>query len=68
MELERAMRNETKCRGCGSSKSVGCVVCWDCFKYRKQLPFKYYEGTLQEWLDAVHALPIPETLDLSAIN
>ncbi len=49
---ETEARQETVCRGCGKEKSVGCVVCWTCFKHRTDItPLKYYEGTLQQWLD-----------------
>ena len=55
---EKAIRNETICRGCDNPKSKGLVVCWNCFKYRKDVtPFKYFDGSLEEWLREVHKLP-----------
>jgi hypothetical protein len=46
------------CPGCGQSKELDLVVCWTCFKYRKdKVPFKYYDANtsnpLQEWLDYI---------------
>ncbi len=47
------------CPGCGKPKGLELVVCWDCFKYRKdKTPFKYFEGKnsndpLQEWLEHI---------------
>ena len=46
-------RQETTCRGCGQPKEVGLLVCWTCFKYRKDNPFKYWKGTLRTWLAAI---------------
>jgi len=49
------------CPGCGEPKQSGCIVCWDCFKYRTdKTPLKYFEGQdwnnpLQEWLDYLKA-------------
>ena len=44
------------CRGCGGSKQIGCIVCWDCFKYRTDItPFKPFmesgRGDYEEWLE-----------------
>jgi hypothetical protein len=51
-DLERVLRAEDTCRGCCGPKDVGCVVCWPCFKYRKDItPMKWFPGPLQEWLD-----------------
>ena len=42
------------CRGCGGVKELGLIVCWPCFKYRDDIvPFKYFGGTLSEWLARV---------------
>lgn len=50
--LVQAARRETNCRGCGNEKSLGMIVCWTCFKYRDDvIPYKYFDGTLQDWLD-----------------
>jgi len=41
------------CVGCGDEKPAGegkQVVCWECWR-REDLPYKYYQGTLQEWID-----------------
>ena len=51
---ENAVRKETHCRGCGGAKPEGCVVCWNCFKYRSDVtPFKYFDGGLDEWLVSI---------------
>ncbi len=53
---EDQARTEQTCRGCGDDKGLGLVVCWGCFKYRTDFtPFKYYGGTLQDWLDYIKA-------------
>ena len=40
------------CPGCGKAKQAGCVVCWDCFKYRTDItPLKYFDGSLADWLN-----------------
>ena len=33
---------------CGNAKELNCVCCWDCFK-RGPLPFKYFDGTFEQW-------------------
>ena len=53
-ELETQARAETVCRGCGGEKEAGLIVCWPCFKYREDVvPFKYFDGTLSQWLQRV---------------
>jgi len=53
-ELETIARTETVCRGCNEPKATGLIVCWPCFKYREDIvPFKYFDGTLSEWLQTV---------------
>ena len=48
---EEQMRNETFCRGCQGPKDRGLVVCWPCFKYRKDItPLKYWAGDVGSWL------------------
>lgn len=49
---EEKIRNSKKCVGCGKEKQTGCMVCWDCFKYRDN-PFKYFTGSLTNWLKAI---------------
>lgn len=50
MRTENEYREDVVCV-CGRIKQVGCVVCWDCFKHRKDItPLKYFEGSIQEWL------------------
>lgn len=50
---EEEIRRETICRGCGKEKGEGQIVCWQCFKYRKDIvPYKYFEGTFVEWLNS----------------
>jgi hypothetical protein len=52
--LEEQARTETFCRGCGGEKEDGLIVCWPCFKYRDDIvPFKYFDGTFEEWLERV---------------
>lgn len=48
-EDELKAREETICRGCGSDKETGMVVCWDCFKYRRN-PLKEFDGSFTEWV------------------
>lgn len=49
--LEEIARQETNCRGCNRPKEIGLVVCWDCFKYRKDtIPFKYFNESFEAWL------------------
>ena len=53
--LERDARLMDTCMGCGSEKSSGegaCIVCWNCWRHEK-LPFKYYGGTLEQWLKEI---------------
>jgi len=45
---EREARKMTECV-CGAPKDMGCVVCWNCFKYIKKNPLKYFGGTFEEW-------------------
>ncbi len=46
------VRGLSICPGCGGPKSGGCLVCWDCFKYRLDItPLKYYGGSLADWLN-----------------
>ncbi len=40
------------CIGCTKPKDSGLVVCWDCYRSRKDIvPFKYFDGTLVQWLN-----------------
>jgi len=51
---DNELRRQTVCSGCGQSKDVGCVVCWNCFKYRQDVtPLKYFDGGVEEWLEMV---------------
>ena len=53
MVPEAHLRQLSVCCGCGGSKNVGCVVCWDCFKYRKDItPLKYDGRSVADWLNA----------------
>lgn len=39
------------CPGCDKESDSGGQVCWNCFKYRTDItPFKYFDGSLEEWL------------------
>lgn len=52
-EFEHEARLSPVCRGCGGTKDSGegaCIVCWSCWR-DPTYPFKYFQGTLQEWLD-----------------
>lgn len=49
---DETIRNAENCLGCGKEKARGLVVCWVCFKYRKDImPFKYFNGGLADWLN-----------------
>ena len=49
---ESYARTLSICPGCGKPKQIGCVVCWDCFKYRTDIkPLKYFDGSLADWLN-----------------
>jgi hypothetical protein len=53
---EEAVRTETVCRGCGGAKELGLVVCWPCFEDRDDcVPFKYFDGSLADWLRTLPA-------------
>jgi len=55
---ETEIRKSCLCPGCGNVKPVGCVVCWDCFKYRQDVtPLKYFDGCVNEWLEMVRSKP-----------
>ncbi|MBU0478307.1 hypothetical protein KKC91_07040 [bacterium] len=59
--MQRTMRDEKVCRGCGSPKDKGSPVCWDCYKYRKDItPFKYFDGDISQWLEQVKKLKAQE--------
>lgn len=50
-KFEQDIRESGTCPGRDKIKSVMALLCWDCFKYRKDiLPFKYFNGDLKEWL------------------
>ena len=40
------------CTGCGEFKSIGCIVCWQCFKFGDN-PFKYADLSLLDWLKTI---------------
>lgn len=54
--LEKTARSEDFCRGCNGPKEAraegGPIVCWTCWR-RPDNPFKYFQGTLEEWLEAI---------------
>lgn len=51
IELSDKARQIDVCPGCGEPKGKGLIVCWDCFKYRKDiLPYKYSNKSLIDWL------------------
>lgn len=56
--MKNGLRSGGRCVGCGGVKSAGAIVCWDCFKYRKDVtPFKYFEGTLEAWISLLPGAP-----------
>jgi hypothetical protein len=50
---EQAARQSPVCPGCGKQKDIGGVVCWPCFKYRPDHPYKWFQGSFQQWLVAI---------------
>lgn len=46
---EREARSMETCIACGNQKSLGALVCWDCFKYVSQ-PLKTWTGSFESWL------------------
>lgn len=52
--VETKARQLDVCPGCGEPKQVGCIVCWNCFKYVPN-PFKYANMSLTEWLKVIPA-------------
>jgi len=44
-------RTQIVCAGCGKPKDLGCIVCWNCFKYCAT-PFKWAGVPLEKWLAA----------------
>ena len=57
LNLEEQARKETTCRGCGTVKELGMVVCWQCFKYRQDVtPLKYFQGEFSDWLRSISYL------------
>ncbi len=54
-ELEKTAREMRFCLACSRPKDEGLVVCWDCFKNRKDVtPFKYWEGDLVSWISEIN--------------
>ena len=48
---EEQMRKTDICEGCKSCKVIGTIVCWNCYKYRRDItPLKYFNGSVFEWL------------------
>ena len=48
---ESEARKLDTCPACDSPKSKGCIVCWDCFKYREGItPLKYANVPFEVWL------------------
>ena len=59
--IEKTARNEEVCQGCENPKDKGTPLCWDCFKYRKDVtPFKYFNGSLSQWLEQIKKTKTPE--------
>ena len=59
-QVERHARTLPVCPACGKPKDIGCIVCWNCFKYRKDIPvFKYHPSCdLNEWLALIGMPPV----------
>jgi hypothetical protein len=53
--LALAEKQKTVCAGCKKYKRTGLVVCWDCWKYETPHPYKYWQGTFEEWIKAMHS-------------
>ena len=54
MAREDEERQKDICCGCGKFKDIGLIVCWTCFKYRKdENNFKYFDGSLEQWLESI---------------
>ena len=48
---EEAARKLMYCPACKEEKALGLIVCWHCFKHRRDItPLKYYNGSLEDWL------------------
>lgn len=59
-DLDRTMRSETTCRGCGGPKQTDLLVCWGCFKAEPSEnngipPLKYSGRGVAEWLASLPA-------------
>ena len=50
--LINACRRNTRCIACGKEKDSGIIVCWSCFKYRKD-NFKNSDLSLIKWLEKI---------------
>lgn len=60
IEIDRGIRAETTCRGCGGRKRETDLVCWECWKGQtRSVPLKHWtqDGltpcptTERDWLD-----------------
>lgn len=51
-KLETEQRNKTKCIACGKWKSLGTVLCWDCWYdgNGNKPSYKYFDGNFMEWI------------------
>ena len=58
--IEDYARRLSVCPGCNGPKDLGHIVCWDCFKYRSDVPvFKYHKSCdLNEWLALIGMPPV----------
>jgi len=52
-KLEKRARKMIRCMVCGKPKKKGLLVCWDCFKHRKENPLKDFNGSFGAWLNIV---------------
>lgn len=50
-DVEISARKSNHCPACNKAKEQSSLVCWDCFKHRRDItPLKYYDGSFTQWL------------------
>jgi hypothetical protein len=52
-EFEQGARHETICLGCMKGKDIGLLTCWTCWSGRGEKSYKYYTGSLEQWLKEI---------------
>lgn len=53
--LADELREQTVCKGCKQEKNIGTVLCWDCYKYRKD-SYKYSGLEIADWLNKINKI------------